>query len=236
MTVHFAGFIPAAPLLVPPLAGNDLMRDDDLRHAVRQVVDEAARIQLATGATIVTIGRAPETGPYAGTWDFSRLGLPVRGGVAAALPTSLGIAAWFLDEADRDGERLYFGVADSATPQECAALGARLTGDLVLLVVGDGSARRDAKAPGSLDPRATAFDAAAAAALGSGDPEALLALDAETGRQLLADGRAPWQVAAGATHGRPWRATVLAEDARYGVGYVIGRWLPHLDSNQEPLD
>ncbi|MGL5817759.1 MAG: hypothetical protein ACRCYR_09375 [Phycicoccus sp.] len=72
------------------------------------------------------------------------------------------------------------------------------TASSALVVVADGSARRGEKAPGHLDERAFAFDDALVAALGGADPAALLALDATRAADLLADGRAPLQVAAAA--------------------------------------
>ena len=63
-----------------------------------------------------------------------------------------------------------------------------------LLVIGDGSATRTPKAPGSYDPAGEAFDATVTAALHSGDPTRLAALDAAAqtagpGRRGLARGR-----------------------------------------------
>lgn len=238
MTLICAGFIPAAPLLVPALAGSDVGRDASLRDAVRAVVADVVADVVGSSqngaSALVVVGPAPETSAYVGTWDFSRLGLRLRGAGPGTLPVPLGIAAWFLDDLGGDAARAlpreYVGVADRAPAAACATLGRSLVEgrDIALLVVGDGSARRDEKAPGYLDPRATDFDARAAAALASGDPEALLALKPELARELLAAGRAPWQVAAGAareaTPPGGWSAEVLLEEAPYGVGYIVARW------------
>jgi aromatic ring-opening dioxygenase LigB subunit len=110
-----------------------------------------------------------------------------------------------------------------------AALGGRLA-DLdervALLVMGDGSARRSEKAPGWFDHRAAAFDDAVAAALSAADVEALLRLDEGLARDLLAAGRAPWQVLAGAgsPSGLPWSAELLVNEAPFGVGYFVSSW------------
>ena len=234
MSVVAAGFIPAAPLLIPDLCGDAVERDADLRDRVRAVVAAVA----AAGSAVIVIGLANEASTYSGTWDFSSLGMPIRGAGTGTLPISLGIGAWFLDDVGYAGPREYVGIPDRAPAAACVALGASLARDrdVALLVVGDGSARRDEKAPGWLDPRAADFDKDVADALATGDPGALRELPQEMATELLAAGRAPWQVAAGATQGRSWRASQVVTDARYGVGYVTAVWLPHLDSNQEPLD
>ncbi|UMG91169.1 hypothetical protein [Nocardioides sp. TF02-7] len=56
-----------------------------------------------------------------------------------------------------------------------------------VLVVGNGSAKRTEKAPGHLDERAEAFDAAVGAALLAPDPAALAALDERLAAELWAD-------------------------------------------------
>ena len=224
MSVLGVAFIPAAPLLVPDLVGMDTARDDDLRdgvrHAVRSLVGDGGEVPL------LVVAATPETATFAGTWDFSRLGLPLRGEGPGSLPTPLGIAAWYLDDIAHSGPREYAGVSERTPPSACAALGQSLTTgrDVLILAVGDGSARRDERAPGHLDPRAVGWDEQAAQALASGDPEAVLALNADVARELLAVGRAPWQVAAGAARAETWRAALELEDARYGVEYLIARW------------
>lgn len=53
---------------------------------------------------------------------------------------------------------------------------------------------------------------------------ALAALDAELAAELLAAGRAPWQVLAGAAEGAGLDGRLLYEDAPYGVGYFVAAW------------
>lgn len=93
-----------------------------------------------------------------------------------------------------------------------------------LLVLGDGSACRTVKAPGYLDERAEPFDAELARALGAADTEALAGLDAELCRQLQVEGRAPWQVLAGAARGAGLGGKLRYADAPYGVGYFVASW------------
>jgi aromatic ring-opening dioxygenase LigB subunit len=89
--------------------------------------------------------------------------------------------------------------------------------------MGDGSARRSVAAPGYVDERAATFDATVAAALKSADVDALLALDPQLAGDLLAAGRASWQVLAGAA-GPGCTAELLYDDAPYGVGYFVATW------------
>lgn len=227
MSLLAAGVIPAAPLLIPDLTGDAVARDEDLRDSVRSVVRRVTGIQRTTGAGLVVVGPAPKTGPQAGSWDLTGFGLSHRGHDSRALSAGLGVAAWFLDDVDYQGPRDYLGVADTASPHECVDLGRQLAGnDVVLLIVGDGSARRDDKAPGYFDPRAHAFDNAAATALSSADPQGLLSLEPELARELLAAGRAPWQVLAGAATGGQFVAEETVLDGRYGVAYLTSVWVP----------
>lgn len=92
-----------------------------------------------------------------------------------------------------------------------------------LVVFGDGSARRSEKAPGYYDERAGAFDASVARALGSGDRDALAALDAGLGDELLAAGVPAWHEAAALLTGS-WSAELTYDDAPFGVGYFVAVW------------
>jgi aromatic ring-opening dioxygenase LigB subunit len=96
--------------------------------------------------------------------------------------------------------------------------------DVALLVMGDGSARRDEKAPGYVQPRAVPYDAAVARALATADTSALLALDPEDDETLLVAGRPAWQALAGAAGDDAFDARLLHESAPYGVGYFVAVW------------
>ena len=91
--------------------------------------------------------------------------------------------------------------------------------------MGDGTGRRTPK-PGYLDDRAEPFDASVSAALAAADPAALADLDVVLAEDLLVQGRAAWQVLAGAAAGTPWRGEVTYDAAPYGVGYLVSTWLP----------
>jgi hypothetical protein len=224
MSLLRAAVVPSAPLLVPEVAGGSADADAPLRERVRSAVAE-----LRDQPHVVVVGVAPRDGRYDGTWDWSGFGVARRGpGHGRGLPLALALGAWLLDDAGATGERLLYGVAEHSTPAACVRAGAELASDrdVALLVVGDGTARRTEKAPGHLDPRAERWDATAAQALRSGDPSSLLALDVGLGAALLASGRAPWQVLAGAAQGRTWHAELLHDEAPYGVAYLLATWQP----------
>lgn len=223
MSLVAAAVVPGAPLLVPELAGGSAHLDEPLRKEVLEVVQ--GLLDLPVGRLVV-VGTAALSRTELGTWDWSSYGVRVRGAAAGpVLPASLALGAWLLDRCGAGPERTYVGVADTESPEACARLGQELAlEDVRLLVVGDGSACRSEKAPGSLDPRAEPFDAAVADALAAGDPAALLALDAQVARELLAAGRAPWQVLAGAAGQTRSTAELRSATAPYGVGYVVATW------------
>jgi hypothetical protein len=221
---------PHPPLLVPEVAAGAAGELDELRAAC----DDAVAAGLATAPeVVVVVGAADRTGPAppgaAASW--APYGMPGPG-PTNVLPLSLATGAWLLDRAGWAGPRLFHGVAADETAPACAALGAGLTAGrrTLLLVLGDGSARRSAAAPGHLDPRAEGFDDAVAAALGSGDAGVLLALDADLAFDLLAAGRPAWQVLAGAAAGSVPLARLLYAGAPYGVGYLVATWLPAPDT------
>ena len=95
-------------------------------------------------------------------------------------------------------------------------------GAVGLVAMGDLSACRTDRAPGGFRPEAAAFDASVAAAFRTGAPDRLLDLDPGQATDLLAGGRVPLQVLAGALQDAPAMCgQVLYEDAPYGVGYLV---------------
>ena len=112
----------------------------------------------------------------------------------------------------------------------CRAMGGALgsgPGDVVLVVVADGSACRGEKAPGHLDERAFAVDDLLVSGLRSADPDRLLELDPDLCAELLVHGRAPLQVAAAAmAQAGPMRCSVLDVEDPFGVLYVTARLDP----------
>ena len=224
-------FCPSPPLLVPELATGAAGELDPLRAACR----EAVRRLLATGPDhVVVVGAGPAAGrfPPGTTGTLAGYGVPVtaslptdhtRRGVSVApgpaaepvLPPALTLGAWLL--------------ARAGVPCSGVAVTAGTTVDLpdapAFLVLGDGSARRSERAPGYVDPRAGAFDAAVEAALASGDAAGLRDLDPALGADLLASGVPAWRaVGTALAPAAPLEAELLYAEAPYGVGYFVATW------------
>ncbi len=221
---------PHPPLLVPGVGAGASFELDGLRAACDAVVDDL----LAAGPEVlVVVGGAPTVGPFPeGAWgSLAGYGVDVPVGTtgdgAATLPLSLTIGRWLLERRGAAVPAVLFGVVADASVERCRTLGEGLAGRagrVGMLVMGDGSARRSAKGPGHLDPDAEPFDAEAEAALREGDPEALAALDPDRAARLLAAGRAPWQVLAGAARGAAWTGAVTWSGSPYGVTYLVATW------------
>ncbi|WP_433057519.1 class III extradiol dioxygenase subunit B-like domain-containing protein [Dactylosporangium sp. CS-033363] len=222
MSLVAAAVCPHPPLLVPELAAGAASELDDLRAACRAAV---AHLANASVDSLIVLGSDTTTvrrdAPFGGTLSPWGIDLTVGDPGGAQLPLSLLIGAWLIPVA-----RNFQSVAADADPAECARLGRKLAGEaerVGLLVLGDGSACRTDKAPGFFDPRAEAFDAAVAGALARADAGALAAIDPGEAAELLAAGRAPWQVLAGAKDG-DMRGELLYDSAPYGVAYFVATW------------
>jgi hypothetical protein len=238
-----AAFCPHPPALVPQLAQGAAAE----LALVRAAAIEAVRtVAVGPGLPVFVLGPGPHDTafPPGATGSMAGFGVDLtvtlgaaatRGEIAGPLPLSLTVGAWLLREAGGAQPRARgwsFAATDGSAPTPPALLAElreQAVGDCVLLVMGDGSARRSTTAPGSLDPRAAAFDAGVAAALAGGDPKALADIDPVLGTQLLAAGVPAWHAAAAvlSSPGSPpcYDASVLLEDAPYGVGYFVSTWL-----------
>ena len=93
-----------------------------------------------------------------------------------------------------------------------------------LLVVANGSATRTVKAPGHLDERAEAFDAAVRQALAAGDPAALAGIDLGLADDLWALPDADVLRGLAERVGAVTEAHVDYDEAPYGVQYWVVRW------------
>jgi hypothetical protein len=228
-----AAFVPAAPVLVPSIAGGAAAELDDFRaqcEAAVRIVCDAAPDQL------VMLGAAPRTAPYAAdaVADLAPWGGDPIGAAADAprLPLSLAMGSWWLDRVAGSTPRVSFGLAADDPLERCRSVGEALAEratSVGVLAIGGGSACRTDKAPGSFDARAEAFDEALVGALGSADIDALLAVDDTIAAELLVDGRAPWQVVAAMAAARPAGsgdcvATLHGTADPYGVQYVAASW------------
>jgi hypothetical protein len=227
-----AAFLPNPPLLVPAVASGASAELEPVRAAARTALHRVRdspvdRIVLLgsgdTSAMHSPVARGSLSG-YGVELDV-HLGSPACGG-AVELPLSLTVGAWLLADAlgPRTGAVGFSVGPDFATSRAAVELLALAESETVgLVVMGDGSARRSETAPGYHDPRADPFDAGIEAALRDGDVEALAALDADTGAELLASGVPAWRAAAGVLAGE-YAAELLYADAPYGVGYFVAVW------------
>jgi aromatic ring-opening dioxygenase LigB subunit len=215
-----AAVCPHPPLLVPQVAGGAAPELDALRAACAEAVRA-----LADADRVVVVGSGPATRDFgtdaAGTLRPYGVDVTVGDG-KPVLPLSLTIGRWLLG-----APAFFHSVAPDESPAGCVRLGAELAGlapRVGLLVMGDGSACRTERAPGYLDERAAGWDAAVARALAEADTATLAGLDPALAADLLAEGRAPWQVLAGAAGQDRFAGTLLADEAPYGVGYLVARW------------
>ncbi|MFI9161177.1 class III extradiol dioxygenase subunit B-like domain-containing protein [Kitasatospora aureofaciens] len=227
-----AAVCPCPPLLVPEVAAGAAPELDALRAAC----DEAlAALVAAEPQLVVAVGAGPEAEVWTegGAGSFHRYGVPLiaklPGGRVEGpeLAPSLTVGAWLLERAGVTLPTHACAVPADAPADRMLGLGQGLAGladRVALLVLGDGSACRSLKAPGYLDERAEGFDTALAAALGSADLPALAAVDPALAAELKAEGRAPWQVLAGAAEGAGLTARLGYQDAPYGVGYFVASW------------
>ncbi|WP_037572087.1 class III extradiol ring-cleavage dioxygenase family protein [Phaeacidiphilus oryzae] len=241
--------VPAAPLLVPEVAAGAAPELAELREAAREAV---RALREGSPEALVVVGAAADRSargvfPPGSPGSFRPFGVDrgVRlGGAetppdARVLPRSLAVGAWLVADAGwAEAPAVGLAVGPSASPERCLQAGRELVEDvyagqdLAVLVLADGSACRTLKAPGYLDPRAEGYDAALAAALAAADADALAALDPGLSAELQAEGRAPWQVAAGAAQAHAKAAgaqdaltgRLLREEAPYGVGYFVSLW------------
>ncbi|MCX4746511.1 class III extradiol dioxygenase subunit B-like domain-containing protein [Kitasatospora sp. NBC_01287] len=227
-----AAVCPCPPLLVPEVASGAAAELEGLRAACAEAVGEL----LAAGPELlVLVGDGPraEVWTEGGAGSFHRYGVPLgvrlpSGGVEGPeLSPALTIGAWLLDRAGAALPTHACAVPGDASAERMLGLGrglAQLADRVGLLVLGDGSARRTVKAPGYLDDRAEEYDAEVARALGAADTAALAALDPGLSGELLAAGRAPWQVLAGAAEGAGLAGRLRYAQAPYGVGYFVASW------------
>lgn len=217
MSVVAAAVVPSSPMLVPEVSTGAAPELAGLRVAS----DDVVRRLVGVGAEVVVVaGSGPRAAyPHGSAGTFAGFGVPLRVclgddvGEPPTMPLELCIGAWFLERAR------YAGVTAGVTVDgEWSSPDV----DTALLVVADGTVCRTDKAPGAFDPRAAGFDALIGSALGAGDGAALRALDPHLAGELRVGGL-PVLRALGALPG-PWRAELLAEDARHGVGSFVAFW------------
>lgn len=216
----------------PPLLLRELTGGQDVAAPLREACHGAlAELTAAAPERLIVVGGAETTAEHTEAPVPARAygGHGPRVGKDQALPLSLGVARRLLDEAGCTLPVELRSIARDADGTEIAALAGQIAGRqerVGLLIMGDGSARRSAKAPGHLDERAFAFDETVHRALSEGDTGALAALDPALAEELMVAGRAAWQVMAAAVdlEGSTVRARIRYADDPFGVLYLVGVW------------
>jgi hypothetical protein len=247
----------------PPLLAREVTGRDPVVPELRQACAEAVRRLVGCEPDVIAV---VGPGPVTARWPADRrldlsgfapqaasADMPRPPGGDPPLPLPLGLGTRLLDQAGYTGARALEAVGYDEPTAGCVALGEQVAasgGRVGLLIMADGSARRGRRAPGHLDERAAAFDAAVEGAVRDGDLEALLDVDPALARELLAAGRPAWQVLAGAAHappsagaapGRPSAgaapvqppaAEILYSDDPFGVAYLVA-WIPGQGAGQD---
>jgi hypothetical protein len=227
-----AAILPHPPLLVPELVGNVRTRTEPVRAAC---VSAAARLAAAATEWVAVAAdpAGPVTLPAGARGSFAGYGVdvpvtldPTRNSAPdPMLPLPALVAGWLRAQAGARRVTVHL-VPPDLPPDQCRHLGADIAaGDepVGLLVLADGS-NRHAGAAARQDDRAVAFDAGIAAALRDADPAALLAVDPGLAAELGAQGRAAWQVLAGAVKPAATGGTVHYAAAPFEVSYYVASW------------
>jgi hypothetical protein len=226
-------FAPGAPLLVPEVASGAA---DELAEFRAACIAAVRRVLECVPARVVVVGGQAgdevTSFPEGSHGTLAGIGVPLgvtlgraANGTGAALPLSLTVGAWLLDASGWRGaaEGVALGVGADAV-----GAGKELRDsdvDLGLVVIGDGSARLTIASPGYVHPEAAEWQREVNEAFRRGDAPALLDLDADRAVELMASGRAPWELASASLGDASIRVPVFATDERYGVGYIAAAWI-----------
>lgn len=226
--------LPHPPLLVPELVPGSV-ESTAVRSACLAAAGDLAAVAdrwFAIGADVRACAvDADARGSFAGYGADVAVSLSRDGGPAEPVPLPLPalVAGWLREQAGATSVTVRLLTADAdARELADAASGLaeldRAEAPVGLLVLGDGSNRHGARAPGGPDARAPEFDDAVAAALGTADVTALLGLDPAVSAELGAGGWAPWQVLAAFAGAGHWSARMLYSGAPFGVRYHVAVW------------
>ncbi len=205
MTVAGAVVLPSAAMLLPEYVGAA-----DPAAPIRDRCVDAVRAGLLAGPDEVVLVAGHDRAPR-----------HTKGALGARIGRrALYAAGW-------TGPTHEVVVPFDASVDEVAAAVAdvvRRPGRVLLVVVGDGSAKRTEKAPGHLDERAPAVDGIIEDALAQADSAALANLDDDLCAQLWVTGRAALQVLGEACAGVAMRPETMWFGDPYGVAYFVARW------------
>lgn len=221
--VEAVAFCPHPPVLVPAVAGRAAAEFAPLLDACL----DAVRWLVSRPRPLLILGSAHPAAPLP---DFAP-GLADPDLPPSDLPLSLAIGVWLVRRCDPG--RIPLPLAVDAYGNLLGPVDAYgrpigpppdINEPVLLLVMGDGSARRGPKAPGYLDPRAEAFDTAVVGALAAADVAGLAELDVPLAEELLVGGVGPWRAVGRWAADGEWRAELRYASAAAGVQYVVATW------------
>jgi hypothetical protein len=221
-----AAVCPHPPALVPAVSQHGA----DVLDGVRQASIRCCRQTYAVRHDlVVAVGTGPCTQRWTGgvAGNLRRFGVDAGFGIGAPeLPLSLTVAAYLATEAGLDPPDVFQAVGADTPSDTCRQMGAALAGEadrVVMLVMGDGSAKVSDRSPGYVDSQAVPFNTLVARALVEGDAEALLRIEPGLADRLWVAGRPSWQVLAGALLGAspPLTGQALFDASPLGVGYFV---------------
>jgi hypothetical protein len=237
--VLIAGAVcPHPPLLVPAALGAAAAQPPADLRKLAAASAAAVTSLLAAGPDLIVVAGGgtgdQEFGPCA-SGSLRDYGVDATVGTGPpVLPLSLTIGRWLLEQAgvaldgSPTGPGVLFQQVDHGTPASvCRKLGqilAERAQRVVLLAMGDASARRAREAPEIADPQAQEYDDDVAEALAAADTRWLGRLDPALDTEFLVAGRAAWQVLAGAADGRRLDGRLRCMTAPYGVTYLVASW------------
>lgn len=229
--------LPYPPLLVPDLTVRSDARLDHVRSACSRAVTSVTE----SASEWVVIGvdrfRAGVYEPRCGG-TFADYGVPVpvsleqAGSAEPGLPLPALIAGWFRGQAGAD--RVTVHVLDpDAGDDEVAELAHRVVaGPTVgVLILSEGSRRRDERSPQPPHPDAAAVDARLASALAAADIQALLGLEPSVLSEVGVDTLPALRFLATAADASEcaWSPQMLYDDTPFGISYHVAVWSPQDD-------
>lgn len=215
----------------PPLLFRELVGQHDVAAELRAACLSAVRrLTATTPDRVVVAGPADSTQVWdPGTAPDVRQFGTVGPRNPTGLPPSLGVGVRLLGQVGWTGSVELLGVAGSASPVDLEKLAQELVSGedrVALLLLGDGSTRRGATAPGYIDERAFGFDARTGRALADGDAHALVEMDVALAEELMVHGRPTLQLLGlvAATQDAQPRGSLTYQDDPFGVMYFVAHW------------
>lgn len=231
-----AAVLPHPPALVPAVSGGAASELESIRRACAAALEQ---VLSSDPELVVVVGGGPDRATFSpgAVGALAGFGVPMRialpGGAPDSrptLPAALTIGAWLIQQ--HGDWPLLRGEAVPSTLSlvQASSLGAQWAASadrVAMIAMGDGSAALSVKAPGYEVDGAEVWQKGVTQALTDVDLDAVDAIEPVDAQAFLAAGLPSWQVLAGAAReswsGR-WRGQLIADEAPYGVAYVVAAW------------